>query len=161
MSLSLQDGVQVWTKVKNALSAANANPGAQSAFRVLREYIATQGGNPQLQFIPISGTVNASDGGNTVSQVLADTPCTVYGFYLKKVGSTETIFKASANATTAAGDGTQKYAFSKAAAGDLAVVYPTGDAVANGLTVTEQTTRTGTTQTLLANRFDGFVVIGA
>jgi len=161
MSLSLQDGVQVWTKVKNALSAANANPGAQNAFRVLREYIATQGGNPQLQFIPINGTFSASDGGANASQVLSDTACTVYGFYLKKVGATETIFKGSANATTAGTDGTQKYAFSKTAAGDLAVVYPTGEVTASGLTVTENTTRTGSTLTLVANRFDGFVVIGA
>jgi hypothetical protein len=161
MALSLQDGVQVWTKVKNALSAANANPGAQNAFRILREYIATQGGNPQLQFIPINGTLSSSDGGASANQVLADTACTLYGVYLKKVGTVETIFKASANATTAATDGTQKYAFSKAAAGDLAVVYPTGDAVASGLTVTENTARTTGTLTLVANRFDGFVVIGA
>lgn len=161
MALSLQDGVLVWQKVKNALTFGNANPGAQNAFRVLREYIATQGGNPQLQFIPINGTYSASDGGNNASQILADAACTLYGVYLKKVGTTETIFKASANATTAGTDGTQKYAVSKAAAGDIALTYPNGDAVASGLTVTENTTRTGSTLTLLANRFDGFVIIGA
>lgn len=161
MALSLVDGVQIWTRVKNALTVANANPGAQNAFRILREYIATQGGNPQLQFIPINGTTSSSDGTATASQVLADAACTLYGVYLKKVGSTETIFKASANATTAATDGTQKYAVSKAAAGDIVLAYPTGDAVAAGLTVTENTTRTGSTLTLLANRFDGFVIIGA
>ncbi len=159
MALSLQDGTFVWQKVRTAL--LGANPATQDAFRTLRQYLATQGQNPQLQFVAIDGNVNASDGGNTVSQVLADTACTLYGVYLVKRGSTETIFKASANATTAAGDGTQKYAISKAAAGDVYEVYPTGDAVASGLTVTEQTTRTGTTQTLAANRFDGFVIIGA
>lgn len=161
MALSLVDGVQVWTRVKNALSVANANPGAQNALRVLREYVATQGGNPQLQFIPVNGTLSSSDGGASASQVLADAACTVYAIYLKKSGSTETIFKASANATTAGTDGTQKYAISKAAAGDVCEVYPTGDAVASGLTVTENTSRTGSTLTLAANRFDGFVIIGA
>lgn len=161
MALSLVDGVQVWTRVKNALSVANANPAAQNAFRILREYIATQGGNPQLQFVPVNGTTNSSDGTNTVSQILADAACTLYGVYLKKSGATETIFKGSASATTAATDGTQKYAISKAAAGDVALVYPTGDAVASGLTVTMDTSRTGSTLTLLANKFDGFVIIGA
>ncbi len=110
---------------------------------------------------PLVACVGASDGGANASQVLADAACTVYGIYLKKVGATETIFKASASATTAGTDGTQKYAISKAAAGDVAEVYPNGDAVASGLTVTENTTRTGSTLTLLANRFDGFVVIGS
>lgn len=161
MALSLVDGVQVWTRVKNALSVANANPAAQAAIRVLREYIATQGGNPQLQFVPISGTYNASDGGNNVSQVLADAACTVYAFYLKKAGTVETIFKGSASATTAATDGTQKFAINATAAGDVVAAWPTGVAVASGLTVTEDTTRTGSTLTLLANRMDGFVIIGA
>lgn len=161
MALSLVDGVQAWTRVKNALTVANANPAAQNAFRVLREYLATQGGNPQLQYIPVNGTTSSSDGTATASQVLSDTACTLYGVYLKKAGATETIFKGSANATTAATDGTQKYAISKAAAGDIVEIYPTGDAVASGLTVTENTTRTGSTLTLLANKMDGFVIIGA
>ena len=160
MALSLQDGVQVWTKVKNALSAANANPGAQNAFRILREYIATQGGNPQLQFIPINGTLSSSDGGASANQVLADTACTLYGVYLKKVGTVETIFKASANATTAATDGTQDQAIAATVAGDVFEIYPDGRFLSAGLTVTEDTTRTGSTLTLLANQMSGFVVIG-
>lgn len=161
MALSLVDGVQVWTRVKNALSVANANPGAQNELRVLREYMATQGGNPQLQFVPINGTLSSSDGGASASQVLADAACTLYALYLKKVGAVETVFKGSANATTAATNGTQKYALAKTAAGDITLTYPTGDAVASGLTVTENTDRTGSTLTLVANRMDGFAIIGA
>jgi hypothetical protein len=40
-------------------------------------------------------------------------------------------------------------------------MYPDGRALSTGLTVTEDTTRTGSTLTLLANQMSGFVVIGS
>ncbi len=159
MALSLQDGTFVWQKVKNAL--VGSNPASQQMFRDLRQYLATQGGNPQLQFIPIDGTYSSSDGGNNASQVLSDTACTVFAIYGLKVGTVETIFKGSANATTAGTDGTQKFALPATAAGDVFAVWPKGIAVASGLTVTLNTTRTGSTLTLLANDINGFVIIGA
>lgn len=158
MSLTLQDGVLAWQKVAKAL--LGANPASQAAFRDLKTYITTQGQNPQLQFVGISGATFASDSGNT-TQVVADSPCTLYGFYFKKTGSTETIFKASNNATTAATDGTQDIAIAQTVAGDVVLVYPTGRAMSAGITVVENTTRTGSTKNLLANRMDGFALIGA
>lgn len=166
MALSLQAGNLVWQKVKNALSTTNiaskgASPATQEAFLDLKKYIAQDLRNIQLQFVPIDGTYNSSDGGNNVSQVLANAACTLYGIYLFKSGSTETIFKFSDNATTAATNGTQYGAIAKTAAGDVFEIYPDGQALSSGLTVTEDTTRTGSTLTLLANQMSGFVVIGA
>jgi hypothetical protein len=165
MALSLQSGNLVWQKVKNYLSAVNiaskgVNPASQEAFLALKKYLAQNKRNPQLQFITIDGTVNSSDGGNTVSQVLANAACTLYATYLVKKGSVETIYKASNNATTAATDGTQDQAIAATVAGDVFEIYPDGRFLSAGLTVTEDTTRTGSTLTLLANQMSGFVVIG-
>ncbi len=166
MALSLQSGNITWQKVKNALSAINvaskgANPVTQNAFLALKQYLAQNKRNPDLQFKAIDGTVNSSDGGNTVSQVLADAACTLYAVYLFKKGAVETIFKGSNHATVAATDGTQDLAIAATVAGDVFEIYPDGRALSTGLTVTEDTTRTGAVLTLLANQMSGFVVIGA
>lgn len=156
----------MWQKVKNALSAINvaskgASPATQGAFLDLKFYLSQDKRNPNLQFVPIDGTVNSSDGGNTVSQVLANAACTLYGIYLFKSGSTETIFKGTNNASTATTDGTQDLAIAATVAGDVFEIYPDGRAMSSGLTVTEDTARTTATLTLLANQMSGFVVIGA
>ena len=124
-------------------------------------HLAANKGNPDLFYKNIDGAYNSSDGGNNVSQILLDAAATLYAVFLRKRGTTETILKGSNNATTAATDGTQELAFAMTAAGTELIFYPDGRALATGLTVTEDTTRTGSTLTLLANRIDGFVIIGA
>lgn len=166
MAVSLQAGNIVWQKVKNALSAQNVsskgtNPVTQNAFLALKQYLSQNKKNPNLQFIPIDGTVNSSDGSNSANQILNAGALTVYAIYLYKSGSTETIFKGSNNATTAATDGTQDLAIAATVAGDVFEVYPDGRALSTGLTVTENTTRTGSTLTVLANQMSGFVIVGA
>lgn len=131
------------------------------AVKALFLHLAVNKNNPDLQFIPIDGAFSSSDGGANASQVLVAGASTLYAVFLRKRGTTETIFKASNNATTAATDGTQDLAFALTAAGTEVIVYPDGRALATGLTVTENTTRTGSTLTLLANRIDGFVIVGA
>lgn len=131
------------------------------AFKDLFLHLAVNKGNPDLFYKNIDGLVNSSDGGNTVSQILVDAACTLYAVFLRKRGATETIIKGSNSATTAATDGTQDLAFALTVAGTELVVYPDGRAMSAGLTVTEDTTRTGSTLTLAANRIDGFVIIGA
>jgi hypothetical protein len=148
MALVTQSGNLVWQKVKNYLSNVNiaskgANPVSQNAFLALKQYLAQNKRNPDLKFCPVDGTVNSSDGGNTASQVLVDAACTLYAIYLVKKGSTETIFKWTNHATTAATDGTQDGAICATVAGDVAEIYPDGRALSAGLTVTEDTTRTG------------------
>ncbi len=166
MALSLQNANLVWQKVKNALSAINvaskgASPATQGAFLDLKFYLSQDKRNFNLQFVPIDGTINSSDGGATAAQVLANAACTLYAIYLFKSGATETIFKGSNNATTAGTNGTQDLAIAATAAGDIFEIYPDGRALSNGLTVTENTDRTGSTLTLLANQASGFAIIGA
>lgn len=158
MALVVQDGVLTWQKVAKAV--LGANPATQAAFRDLKNYITTQGKNPQLQFVSFSGASMASDGG-AADVVLCSGPCTLYATYLAKAGSVETIYKGSNNATTAATDGTQDHAIAATVAGDVFEIYPKGRALSAGLTVAEDTTRTGSTRTLTANAMSGFVIIGA
>lgn len=131
------------------------------AIKALFLHLAANKGNPDLFYKNIDGALNSSDGGNTVSQVLVDAACTLYAVFLRKRGTVETIFKATNHASTATTDGTQDLAFALTAAGTEVVVYPDGRAFSTGLTVTEDTTRTGSTLTLAANRIDGFVIVSA
>lgn len=138
------------------------NPGVFYAVKTWFLYHATNNGNPDLQFVAIDGNTNASDGGNTASQVLADAPCKVYVLYLKKTGATATFFKATNHASTATTDGTQDLGYKLTTASEENVfIYPAGHTLSVGLTVTEDTTATGSTLTLAANKIDGFVIIGS
>jgi len=165
MAVVTESANKVWQKVKNALSAQNvaslgANPTSQAAFQGLRMYLSQDKKNPDLQFIPIDGVYSSSDGGNNASQVLIAGALTLYGYYLFKKGSTETIFKGSDNATTAGTNGTQDHAIAATTAGDVFEIYPAGRALASGLTVTENTARTTSTLTLAANQMSGFAIVG-
>lgn len=162
MAISLQDANKVWQKVKGAV--AGSDSATQEQLKALKHYLATLKGNPQLQFVPINGLVNSSDSGNTVSQVLADAACRIYAIVLVKRGTTATWFKGSNSATTAATDGTQVIAEhdANAVAGqEIVRIFKDGKSMSSGFTVTEDTAGVTATLTLLANRFDGFTIIGA
>lgn len=131
------------------------------AIKALFLHLAANKGNPDLFYKNIDGNLNSSDGGNTAAQILVDAACTLYAVFLRKRGTVETIFKGTNNASTPTTDGTQDLAFALTAAGTEVVVYPDGRAFSTGLTVTEDTTRTGSTLTLAANRIDGFVIVSA
>lgn len=138
----------------------NRNPFIFFALKAYFLYNSLSKGNPDLQLVNIDGTYSSSDGGNNASQVLVNGACTLYVVYGKKIGATETIFKATNHASTAATDGTQDQAFAATAAGEFLYCYPDGRALSTGLTITENTARTTSTLTLKANRIDGFVIVG-
>lgn len=151
---------KVYLVIGNGTSTLPNSPFNFYALKALFLHLAANKGNPDLFYKNIDGAVNSSDGGNTVSQILVDAPCTLYAVFLRKRGSTETIFKATNHASTATTDGTQDLAFALTAAGTELIVYPDGRAFSTGLTVTEDTARLTATLTLLANRIDGFVIVG-
>jgi hypothetical protein len=166
MAFSGQSGNLVWQKVKNYLSNINvaskgANPVTQNAFLALKQYLAQNKRNPDLQLLPIDGVINSSDGGNTADQILMAGASTLFALYLLKKGATETVFKLTNHATTAGTNGTQDIAIAATVAGDVFEIYPDGRALSTGITVTENTTRTGSTLTLAANQMSGFVIVGA
>jgi hypothetical protein len=166
MALVLESAGKVRQKAYNAVYGNGTTTLPNSPFnfyamKALFLHLAANKGNPDLFYKNIDGAYSSSDGGNTASQVLVDAALTLYAVFLRKRGSTETIVKGSANSTTAGTNGTQDLAFALTAAGSVLIVYPNGRAIASGLTITENTTRTGSTLTLLADRVDGFVIVGA
>lgn len=80
-AVALQSENLVWQKVNKAL--AGADPSIQNAFRALKLQLATQKGNPDLQFFPFGqADVDAATG------VAGPTGAfTLYGFYGKKPGT--------------------------------------------------------------------------
>src|SRR6266702_5607436 len=77
MAFSGSDGVVVWQKVAKAL--LGANPACQAAFRDLKNYMTTQGGNPQLQFAVYTQAQAIVNNGTD----LIGGACTLYGWYGK------------------------------------------------------------------------------
>src|SRR5882672_5580520 len=100
MAFTGQDGVLVWQKVAKAL--AGSHPAAAAAFRDLKNYITTQGGNPQLQFVPYTAAQAIVDGGTS----LVGGACTLFGFFGKAARTTGTtasfqaLHDAASNAAT-------------------------------------------------------------
>lgn len=166
MALVTQSAVLVRQKAFHNISGARtAAPNSQALFWALKAlflHLAANKLNPDLFLKNIDGAVNASDGGNSNDQVLVDAACTLYAVYLKKTGSTAAFFKATNHATTAGTNGTQDLGYKLTDAGeDNLFLFPNGHALSAGLTVSANTTATGSTATLLANRVDGFVIVGA
>lgn len=158
MALSTQSA----NLVRQKTYMINRNPGVFYALKALFLHLAANKGNPDLQLVNIDGTYLASDGGNNATQVVADAACTVYAIYLKKSGSTAAWFKATDHASTASTDGTETISLGlTTASGEQLHLYPTGKAFANGVSLAENTTATGSTKTLKANRVDGFIILGA
>ncbi len=158
MALTVQDGVQVWQKVKQAL--AGANPANQAAFRVLREYLATQGGNPQLQFIPYTAAQAVTDTGTS----LVGGACTLYGWYghgARTTGTTasfQAIHDASTNGATTTTVDTVRLGI---VGESFSVVHPTGRILATDAVISAATAVGGATESAAADASNGFIIVGA
>lgn len=166
MALTLQAANLVRQKAMitaGTVSGSVANPQAILwALKALFMHLASNKQNPDLKIVFIDGGATASDSGNTASQVVSDSACTLYAILLKKTGTTATWFKITNHATTATTDGTEDFSYKLTDAGEVDLfLFPFGRALSTGLTYTEDTTATGSTLNLLANRIDGFVIVGA
>ncbi len=158
MAIALQDGLYVWLKVAKAL--AGANPANAAAFRELKTYIATQGGNPQLQFVPFTAEQITTNHGYS-PDVDANT---LYGVYLKgrRTSGTTSSFVTVHAATTGDASTTSVVTFRfKAVGQSYALVAPTGIAIETELAIEADTAVAGGTESTTADAADGFVVIGA
>lgn len=132
------------------------------ALKALFLHLAANKGNPDLKIVYIDGGATASNGGNTASQVVSDSACNIYAMFLKKTGATATSFKVTNHGSTAATDGTQEFGYILTVAGECNMfLFPDGHAMSTGCVYTEDTTATGSTLNLLANRIDGFIIVGA
>lgn len=159
MANALQDGIFVWQKVAKAL--AGANPGISQPFRELKTYIATQLGNPQLQFIPFTAEQIVTAGGFAA----LDVPGTLYAVYAKgrrTSGTTSAFFQVFAQANNTASTTLivllNRF---KAAGQSFGYVNPAGLAIETAITLASDTTVAGDTESSAADACDGFIVIGA
>ena len=150
------------TKVRQKTRMITRNSGVFYALKALFLQLAANKGNPDLFYKNIDGLAGSSDGGNSNSVVLVDAACTLYAIWLKKTGATATFFKATNHASTGATDGTQDLGYKLTTSGEENLfLFPNGHALSAGLTISEDTTATGSTCTLAANKIDGFVIVGA
>lgn len=158
MALTVQDGVLVWQKVAKAL--ANANPATQAAFRDLKNYLTTQGQNPQLQFIPYTAAQAVTNNGTS----LVGGACTLYGWFGKTARTTgttsafEALHDAADNTATTT---TIDTARTKLTGQSFAVIHPTGVAFATDAVISSATAVGGATESAAADASNGFIIVGA
>ncbi len=160
MALVTESGNKVWQKVKNYLSANNANPAAQGAFSDLKAWLAQQKRNPDLQFIPYTAEQATTDTGVD----LVGAACTVYGFYAKgrrTTGTTSSFVAIHAAATNGATTTTLITTRFKAVSQEFSWVSGFGLACETGLTISAATAVGGATESTTADAADGFVIVGA
>jgi hypothetical protein len=158
MAIALQDGIFVWQKVAKAL--AGANPGVSQSFKELKTYIATQLGNPQLQFVPFTAEQITTNLGYS-PDVDGNTVYAVYAKGRRTSGTTSSFFALHAATDNSATTTTITTARFKATGQVFAAVYPTGLACETELTVSAATAVGGATESSAADAADGFVVVGA
>ena len=158
MAVVLQSGNLVWEKVKKA--TANAGPEVRLAFKALRDFLVSQKGNPDLQFVAYSAEQAATDHGT----VLIDAACTLYGWYGKarRTSATTVAFQAlHAAATNDATTTTVVTALINATGQRFSHITGQGRSIATSLTVASADAVGGSTETTAALASDGFVIIGA
>jgi hypothetical protein len=160
MAVSVENANLVWQKVKIALM--NSNPAAQAAFKGLKEYLAQQKGNPDLQFIPFGdANVVAATGYSPVGAA-----CTVYGVWFKKngtgTGTATDSWLTLANDTSNTTDATKFVALMTSIANqEVYATYPNGLAFGTDLTISGETSAQDGTESTAGDSGSGFVIIGA
>jgi hypothetical protein len=159
MALSLQAANLVQQKVYTAINGRADSKNARVFWEAARSFFQqhVSNGNANLQFIPFS----EADADTAEGTVLANAPCKVYLFYVKKLNvATANTVKLFDNAAgdSATGDQTLSIPLD-AALQEAAQVYPGGFSHAAGVVVTQHTTIEGASDG--SDGGDGFIVIGA
>lgn len=152
----LEGANQVWERVNIALQGAS--PEVQGLFKALKLWLATQKGNPRLQYLPFTDV--------TVDQATALTAGggTLYAIYAKKGNTaTDAYFKVNDSATLAGGAAginfTNVFPLLNARE-EVAAFFQPGQAIATGLTVASETTGVGGTDSTAGDGPSGFMIVG-
>lgn len=155
MAITVENPNLVRQKVKIALM--NARPDIQEQFKDFFQYHATQGGNADLEFVPFS-EAQADDADGTG---IVDAACKVVAVYAKKNSSaTDAYLKFYDSATVDTTASQQILAFPLLIASEqIGYFQPGGISMANGVTVTQHTDSTGSTDA--SEGGDGFILIKA
>ncbi len=165
MALVTQSGNLVWQKAKNYLSNVNATatgatPVAQNAFLALKQFMAQNKRNPDLQFIPFTAEQAVTNNGTD----LVGAACTLYGLYYRArrtSGTTAAFLAIHDAADNTATTTTVVTAKMKATLNEGQIISGQGYALATGCTVSCATAVGGATESATADAADGFVIVGA
>lgn len=160
MSLSLENSNLVWQKVRIALDTLGADSVARGAFKALKEKLASVGGNPDIQFVPIINTeVDDASG-----KVLADAACKLIAVFAKKTATaTDAYLSILDDATDDTGVATDVRVVLPflEASHQVTFIDPNGIAMATGVVGKSYTDWDGTTDTSAGDAMDGFILIVA
>lgn len=159
MALSLEDSNLVWQKAKVSLESLGADNVARATLKALKEKLASTGGNPNLQIVPIVAT----DVDDASGAILADVPCKLYAVFVKKLATAGDIFlhilDDAADDTGIATD--TRLMIGLVGSGEQAVAsYPAGAAMAAGVVAKSYTEPDGVTDSAATDTPNGFVIIG-
>jgi hypothetical protein len=161
MAVEVESANLVRQKVK--LSLQNASPVAQAAFDGLHKYLATQGNNPDLQFIAVSDALlTTSTGYSPIGAA-----CKLYGVYFKKNGTSGTgtgtdSWLTIANDASNVTDTTKFVALMTSVSNDeVFAVYPAGLPFGTDLTLSGETSAQDGTESTAGDSGSCFVIIGA
>lgn len=160
MALTTESGNKVWQKVKNHLSAVNANPEAQNVFLGVKAYLAQQKRNPDLQFIPFTAEQAVTNNGTS----LVGGACTLYGIYAKgrrTTGTTSSFLAIHDAADNNASTTTIVTSRFKAISQEFQWVSGVGLALATDAVISAATAVGGATESSTADAADGFIIVGA
>ena len=161
MALAVESSNLVWQKVRSGL--ASANPAIQGQFKALRDYLVSQKGNPDLQFIPFNEAVLVQATG--YSPIGA--ACTLYGVYFIKNGTTGTgtandSWLTIANDTSNVTDTTKFVALmTSVAKQQVSAIYPNGLVFGTDITISGETSAQDGTESTADDSGNGFLVVGA
>jgi hypothetical protein len=150
MALSTQDIVLA---KRRFFHAAAIDAGVYNLCIAFFSWLAQQGGHPDLQvkeFGPLTGT----------DVVIADVPCKVYAIVMAKLTATAAFFKASDHATTSSSTAPEFELKQSAIEVDV-IFFPKGWPMANGFTISSDTTSDGNTTTAAGDGATGVVLYGA
>lgn len=160
MALTTVSGNLVWSAVKNALSAANANPAEQGAFADLKVWLAQQKRNIDLQFVPFTAEQAVTNLGTS----LVGGACTLYGVWYKgrrTTGTTAAFLAIHDAADNSATTTTVVTAKMKATGNSGAIVSGPGYVLATDAVISCATAVGGATESAAADAADGFIIVGA
>lgn len=178
MAIALEGANLTWQRVQNALLAqtgangaapiagrraqSGPSPLAARAFRDLKWWLATQFGNPKLQFL--SWGISAGDTTGSDNAVLAAFACNIYAIWGKKQQVDSDVFlqviDSATDASTLSTEGTLVLPFANKN-DEAFVMFPYGFPMGVGIVLDSNTTAIGTTDSANADVPIGFAVIGA
>lgn len=115
-------------------------------------WLSQMGGAPDLQVVPFTYLTGTDT-------VIANAPCKVYVILLKKNTTTAAYFKGSDHASTSSSTAPE-IELRQNAVGVDQMFFPKGLAMANGLTVSSDTTSDGNTGSTAGDGAAGCVVLG-